>query len=69
MQFKNSNGKTYEVIAKIGDYAFLQDVNSFQFVVVWCLQKNSWVQGYYFDADRGEQAKGFFNARVGFKAI
>lgn len=52
MLFKNSNGKTYKVISKTGDYALLQDINSLQIVVTWVLMESSWCQGYYFDKDQ-----------------
>jgi len=68
-EFKNSNGRVYNIIKQNGDYAFLQDIESLQIVVAWLLQENSWGQGYYFDIEEVKKAKDFYNKKVGFKAI
>lgn len=46
--FKNSNGKTYEIIRQCLNYSLLRQIGTNEYVVAYLLKNDSWVQGYYF---------------------
>lgn len=49
--FKNTNGKTYEILQELGDYTLLHDKNNeyHPYVIAWDLDKErgDWSKGRY----------------------
>lgn len=64
--FSNPNGRDYLLIAQDRDYGIVQDVNSFQIVVVWKLnlENGDWGNGYYFEHKEMPEAVSFFKKKV-----
>lgn len=52
--FHNLNGSTYYILfGKIGEKAFLCNINKDEYVIVAMLEENSWYHGnYFFDFDK-----------------
>lgn len=47
--FFNSNGNAYYILfGKIGETAFLCDINKDEYIIVAMLEQNSWYHGNYF---------------------
>lgn len=59
MEFKNTNGRTYEIIESKGDYTILE--RKHEFVVAYDLnfELGSWSKGRYYSSL--EEAKNSFN--------
>ena len=62
--FQNRNGLTYSILKQQGDYSLLRCKETEQYIVAWCLNGDSWGQGYYFSSRNKAGAVAYYEQKV-----